>query len=59
MNGINIILLVLKPKDKNQYSVVLSKMLILALTVLVALAVAFYPSRRAAKINPIEALKHE
>jgi putative ABC transport system permease protein len=31
----------------------------LALTVIVGLAVAFYPSKRAARINPIDALRHE
>jgi putative ABC transport system permease protein len=31
----------------------------LALTVLIGVAVAYYPSRRAARINPIDALKHE
>ena len=31
----------------------------LALTICVGLAVAYYPSRRAARINPIDALRHE
>jgi putative ABC transport system permease protein len=31
----------------------------LGLTIVVGLAVAFYPSKRAARINPIDALRHE